>query len=260
MINYVKKGIDLPKDSLIITFDDGYKDFYINAYPILNKYSVPTTLFLTTDYISHKCISWWDKLSYIINITDKRELNIPFLGNYVLSEKYKYKVINELISKLKNFTEYKKNMVLNLMANKLNVNYDEKKLCENLFLNWNEVIELSENNILLGAHTTSHPILTKVKVKEARKEILNSKKIIESKIKKEVKIFSYPNGQKEDFNEKIKSILKSCGFTAAVTTIFGSNYPKNKNFDLYSIKRIHPHNLNMLKKQIVSASLYSYFK
>jgi peptidoglycan/xylan/chitin deacetylase (PgdA/CDA1 family) len=66
MINFIGKRGDLPRKSVTITFDDGYHDFYINAYPYLRKNKLPATLFVTTGYVGsewprgnhHKILTW----------------------------------------------------------------------------------------------------------------------------------------------------------------------------------------------------------
>ena len=60
-----EKKADLPTNPIILTIDDGYEDNYTFAYPILKKYSIPATIFLATDFISHRAWLWSNKLEYI---------------------------------------------------------------------------------------------------------------------------------------------------------------------------------------------------
>lgn len=59
LINIIKNNLKLPPYTVVITFDDGFKDFYQNAYPILKKYNLPATVFLVTDLIDQEA-NWED--------------------------------------------------------------------------------------------------------------------------------------------------------------------------------------------------------
>ena len=116
----------------------------------------------------------------------------------------------------------------------------DDELDVNYNLSWEQIREMSRNGIFFGAHTVTHPILTRVPEEQAREEIAKSKERIESEIHKPVYGFCYPNGTEEDFDASIVEILKNCGFAYAVTTIWGSN---NARSDLFLLKRVEP-NLN----------------
>jgi len=66
MLEYFEKKKHPPPNSVVITFDDGYKDNYTNAFPILQKYSIPATIFLVYNYIGKNILFKWDS-----NVTDK---------------------------------------------------------------------------------------------------------------------------------------------------------------------------------------------
>ena len=73
----------------IVTFDDGYKDNYIYAYPILKKYQIPATIFLTYDYIGQDDLFWWDQIGYIIDHSRNKHIDIKNLGIFSLADRKK---------------------------------------------------------------------------------------------------------------------------------------------------------------------------
>jgi peptidoglycan/xylan/chitin deacetylase (PgdA/CDA1 family) len=87
-------------------------------------------------------------------------------------------------------------------------------LAKEVILSWEEVVEMSEEGIDFGAHTLTHPILTNMPLEQAKLEIVQSKKDIETKIGRQVNFFSYPNGS---LNSEIVDIVKQAGFVAGVT-------------------------------------------
>ena len=179
LVESLKGNSPLPPHSVVITFDDGYKNNFLHAYPILRKYDLPATIFLTTGFVNG-------------NIEP---------GSYSMAYR-------ELFSKCPNQAK------------------------EWLPLSWEEIREMSENGIDFGAHTVSHPRLTKIPLEKAREEIEESKREIEEKLGKEVKCFAYPYG---DYNEEIIELVKTAGFACAVTT---HPFPISKLTNFYALGRI----------------------
>ena len=87
LVDCIKGNARLPRHSVVLTFDDGYKSVYTNAFPILKKYNVPATVFLTTSFIGSKEVAWWDKLEYAIGRTKARFFVVEVRG-----KKKRYKI------------------------------------------------------------------------------------------------------------------------------------------------------------------------
>ncbi len=234
------------KAKICITFDDGYACFYKYAYPLLKKYHLPATVFLNVESIEKNIPVWSDLISYYIWTTKKNAFELTIQGkriNFQLIEKGAKLTASTQLKLL--FKQINNNERLSLLKEiKARLDVTEPDTEELKMLTWQEIKEMSENGVSFGAHTLTHPILTKVSLDEARKEILESKRIIEEKIGKSVATFAYPNGSASDFNEDIKSLLKEGSFQCACTTVFGRNYQKT---DPYELKRIYTSGNSILK-------------
>jgi len=149
---------ELPDYAVWVTLDDGYRDNYANAWPILKKYGIPVTIFLTTGFINREAVP-----------------------------------------------------------------YFENKSADELFLDWEEIKRMCEENVSIGAHTMTHPILTTLPDKEIEKEIRGSRDEIERKINKKVISFAYPNGKKGDYDQRCADIAEKSGLKIAVTLENGIN-------------------------------------
>jgi peptidoglycan/xylan/chitin deacetylase (PgdA/CDA1 family) len=236
---YYKKRKKIPHNSVIITFDDGYKDNYTLAYPILKEFNLKATIALTTGNIGKGKLFWWDRIAYCVYNTNVREVNIEYLGKINLMNKNR--AIRNIQERLKSLNEHIKNKIVDVIEEKLGITPLETK---SLFLSWKEIMEMSDNNITFAAHTVTHPILTRISLREAKKEIIDSKRHIESKIHKKINIFTYPNGNEEDMSEEIDEFLKNEGFIFSLSSIYGTN---NLKPGLFRLKRVSiEHNDDML--------------
>lgn len=241
LVEIIKNKEPFPLDSCLITFDDGWRDNYTNAYPILRKHKVPSVIFISTDYIGTNRMFWHEQLAYIL---EKKSSNVD---SDTLSEmlddwhgeiaakieraikvpvKGLRSVINDLINDLIYCDREKISKLIQKLATLLGV--DETGNSPSM-LSWEQVIEMSQSNICFGSHTKSHPILTQISVSSVVKELNESKEIIENKIGKPVCLFAYPNG---DHNESIINIMEKTGYFAAFTCLTGISYGYKKRFEL----------------------------
>ncbi|MFC1981444.1 polysaccharide deacetylase family protein [Chloroflexota bacterium] len=235
LVHCVQKKGGLSKKAVVITFDDGYKDNYIYAYPILKRYNVPATIFLTTGHIGTGNPFWWDKIAYIIKHATQATLKVDELGVYHLgSSGSRLKAISEIVGGLKKLPQEKKELLIEKLMTKVGVQLPAN-LGEDYILSWDDAREMSGGSIAFGAHSVTHPILTKLSLRQAEHEIFQSKKDIEEKLNLTVTAFSYPNGKFGDFNGEIRRILRKSGFTCAVTAIPGMIVP---GIDVYELPRI----------------------
>jgi peptidoglycan/xylan/chitin deacetylase (PgdA/CDA1 family) len=253
LIQAITQKKPLPKRAAIVTFDDGYKDNYIEAYPILKKYQIPATIFLTTGHIETDNIFWWNKIGYVLCNTKLKKIELEELGDISPppSENMFFS-LRMVYQKFKKIPEERKKELTELLIEKSEVDIP-KDLSKDLMLTWDNVREMNENGIDFGAHTVTHPILTSLSLNQAKSEIIESKKTIEKKIDKNVTTFCYPNGFTADYNSDIIQVLKDNGFLCSVTVI-----PKmvTRKSDLFELGRL-PSGYNDQSFRFCISGLYS---
>lgn len=237
---HIQEGTSLPPKAIAVTFDDGYRDNYENAYPILKKYGIPATMFLATSYIGTGDIPSWDKACYRLSRAGKRtrESIIPTGPRYDVPSDKKSMPITALM--LDRFDKRESNHTPADYVDLRTDDYEEKEL----MLSWEQVREMSDDGISCGSHTLTHPFLTRISRAQAHKEIHLSKEIIERQIGKPVTTFAYPSG---NFNSDIEEIVKEAGYSAAVSTVPGYNSLCD---NLYALKR------NVIQLQSVFGKLF----
>lgn len=214
---YLREGKSLPPKTAAVTFDDGYECVYKNAYPILKKYDAPATVFLTTGHIGDGRLFWWDLVRYAIYHTQVRTLEIENLGTFSLDAgQEREAIIKMVIEKLIQLGN--KDKTVEEIIEKTGV-ATPLDLGKKLILSWDEIYEMAKNNIDFGAHTITHPLLSRLNPKEVKDEVTQSKKQIERSLGKPVSTFAYPYGGPDHFNPQNVEVVKESGFTCAVTCI-----------------------------------------
>lgn len=217
LAQYILQGKNLPHKAVVITFDDGYRDNYLYAYPILKKHHIPATIFITTGHIGTGKLFWWDKVSYAIQHTEIEKLNLEELGSYLLQSAHdKSKVCSTIIERLKKLPEERKALLIEKLLAISGVELPSTDFSKKLILSWEEIREMNNDGISFGAHSVNHPILTNIPLEQAKWEIVQSKKDIYKNLGREVTAFSYPNG---NFSPEVAKFVKESGFTCAVSVL-----------------------------------------
>jgi len=232
----IKRGETIPPGLAVITIDDGYRDVYDIAFPILREFQVPATLFLVTDFIEEKAWLWTDKLKFITQQTKSRWLEVVFdnlltrieLDDYGSRRQAAY-YINAILKKQPNTL---KEQTITKIAAAHGVDLPAQATEQFQPLSWDEVRELDAEGIEIGSHTVSHPILTQIDNQQLRYELHESKLHLEARLHRNVDLFCYPNG---DCNEEIAREVKRAGYRCAVTTNYGLNYSA---IELLKLRRI----------------------
>lgn len=234
------KSLD-KKPFCAITFDDGWLDFNQNALPIINKHSIPVTVFLPTGYIGANERFWTDKLADILFRIEDPGLRID-ISKFTLNARtilglsgtYSQR-LDEAIKMMKLLDVEQIEQVMNELSIGLGITLEHH---DRVFLNWEEVKKLSQSKLVcFGSHTQGHYLLTSLKPENVSKELINSKNdLLKHGVVNENFIsFCFPNGNYNDF---IVSLVKKTGYDLSVTTEFGLNKFTEDNFRL---KRVELH-------------------
>lgn len=218
------------KKFAVFTFDDGYVDNYLYAYPILKKHKVPFTIYITTHFPDGKAVLWW----YLLEDLVLKQSHIKFELN---SQDYQFSCAN-IFQKDSAYNKIHR-LILNGPANQIDdrirqvfENYDiniPKKTSE-LSLTWQQIRAMSKDPLVeIGAHTIHHYALSKLPESVVHNEMQGSRDRIESEIGQKVEHFSYPFGTRKEVGKREFKLAKQCGFKTSTTTSAANIFPEHKN-------------------------------
>lgn len=235
LVDTLESKKSFTKPTVAITIDDGFKDNYDLLFPVLKEEDVPVTIFLSTGVIGTTAMNWYDQLANMILHTSVKEFRIAGLfdeKSFSLdSLDNKRSAYVQIVEALKDVDIEKRNQYLKDIEDRLG----SPKTNGALMLNWDEVRTMNKTSVSFGGHTHTHPILTRMPLKDAKKDILDSKVNIENALGTQVKHFAYPNGRAVDFNEDLRQYCREIGFSSISTLNYGNN---NSPSDVWGLRRI----------------------
>jgi peptidoglycan/xylan/chitin deacetylase (PgdA/CDA1 family) len=229
---------NLPQYAALITFDDGYLDNYLFAYPILREHKFPALIFLTTEHIGTDAPFYWDMAAYCFRHTKRQQITFPD-GKVVQwsNQEQLEQVSKSWIEFMKTLPQGEKQAHVGQLPEALGVSVPEG-FFRKLMMNWDQVREMHKGGIEFGAHTMHHPILTRISLDQVRAEVNGSKSRIEKELGEQVLSFAYPNGQPSDLNNPVEKIVADSGIRAAFTLLNGPSSQGEVKRNPYAIRRI----------------------
>ena len=215
------RDIKKEPNSVAITFDDTFKNVRDVALPILKKYNIPATFFISTGFIENNKNFWVDRIEHMINFSDRKE--ITFDGKlFNLSDKSQK--INSLInikSKLKKCEPLIREKYLNDIRVEIGWK-DDVEVNNYKNLNVDDVRKLHNPPMYeVGGHTVNHEILSYLDDETLDSEISDCIKTLEEITNKTIDLFSYPEGQQNHYDERVIRCLKKNGITISPSAIDG---------------------------------------
>ena len=229
----------LPPKSVIITFDDGFKNNYTVAAPILADLGLPSVFYYTSGVINTNIMFWVDIIEDCLNCCKNASIRIE------LDQVYDFSIdsMDAKIIALKKIKEYAKNVsnsdwdrIVNDIQNETGVkacvehseNYEK--------ITWNELKRLYDNSLFtVGGHSMYHNILSYKTYIEMEEDIRSSIDLLETNLKSSICHFAYPEGEAHHYNNDVIDVLRKYGILCSPTAIPGLN---SLNTDPFHLRRI----------------------
>lgn len=222
MIRGCFEGEQLPRHAIAITVDDGYEDFYRIAWPILRRYKVPATFYVTTGFVDGGLWLWPDQLTWILdNAPRSAGSHTPFRdgGEAVVppsTPEMQRQLFSHLVGYLLRISDEKKHAFLRNLAAHWGLRVPDKAPGWASPVTWAQLAEMQADGLEVGGHTVTHPSLSQVNLEQARKEIMGARDAIVANLGDRPRSFCYPNGTQEDFVAEQVPIIRQANFTGAV--------------------------------------------
>jgi len=226
---------ELRRPGVAVTFDDGYRDVYTQAWPVLRRYDIPATIYLTAAGIETGEVSWYDKIflafqcapgeAWELDLPERRTFSLGSSLQRVASAAAAIRLMRRLenSARIACCEEILRRIPLPAAA------------LAGKMLTWDQCREMRAAGLHFAAHTMTHPVVSRLSSEALEAEVCDSKALIERRLGSEVLDFAYPFGQPADCGTDAPRRLRDWGFRSAVTTVQQNTTPSS---DRYLLSRV----------------------
>jgi len=204
---------DLPPRAVLVTVDDGYRDFKKHIWPIVNRYGIRPVLFVPTAYVGTG-VFWWDRLYDALQRTTLKQVETP-VGLHSLSTfSDRHYLFMQLAHHMKKSPFNKALVEINDLCCQL---VSDPFFEGRITLDWDDLRELVRAGVTVAPHTHTHPALGNVTPEQVQFEISESQRLVMTELGSLTYLFAYPYGSHSSIGALTGNTLRNSGFQLAFT-------------------------------------------
>lgn len=222
----------------LITFDDGYRDNYEAAFPILKSVGVPATFFVTTGFIDAPRVPWWDEIAWMVRTSTRRFVELPgWLPESVLFDGSDREIaVRTLLRAYKSLSTDATAPFLDALALATGSGRCGPAAGRDLWMDWDMLREMHAAGMTIGGHTVTHPILARAGRERQREEIVGCSERLARELNGPMRYFSYPVGGRSAFDAITRDTLREVGVRYAFSYYGG--FRRICDWDDYDVRRV----------------------
>ncbi len=240
VIDIAEKRTPLRHTRVLLTFDDGYRDNYDLAFPILRAHGAQGVFFLPTRFIGTSLIPWWDEIAYLIQQANTGTIHLPGFPErtFELSQSNRRPVMQAALALYKSLPASSGERFLHDLAAQCQVARCSGK--DRLFATWEEIAEMVRGGMAIGSHTHNHQVLSRTSEQEQTDELSLSKRILEERLGGSITSLAYPVGLPDSFSVATRKIAQQTHYRVAFS--FHGGFNREGGIEPFNIRRQGIHN------------------
>jgi len=234
-------GGSLPRNPVLVTFDDGYLDNRAIALPILQRYGVPAVFFVSTHYVTQRRVFWWDRINYLVKTSTRERLALTYPREISFDLRTdRQPVIYALLRIVKTWPVLDLGRFLDELAGAAGITWDDDldhRLADAMLMTWDHVRELRAAGMDVQSHTRTHRVLQTLSAADLCDELQGSRRELEQELGEPVRAISYPVGHALQDRSDLRQALRDAGFRLGFTNATGAQ-PVQRAIDRYDVCRM----------------------
>jgi len=218
-------GAALPRNPVMVTFDDGYRSCHDVALPILRAVGVRATFFVTTSFITERRMYWWERISILLRKSQRKTcvLGYPRPRVIELDHPYAHDALTDII---KDTPDLDVDRFLDELAVALDVEWTreiETSHADHLIMTWDQVRALTRAGMDVESHGRRHRVLQTLDDATLEDELGGSRRELEAQLGRPVRALAYPVGRRINGEHRIRNALTAAGYQIGMSNQSGVN-------------------------------------
>jgi peptidoglycan/xylan/chitin deacetylase (PgdA/CDA1 family) len=224
---------------VMLTFDDGYRDNYELAFPLLQSHGLTATFFLATGFLDEPHVAWWDEIAWMTRRASNAEVPAgEWLDDSVrLQDGASDSAGAQLVAVYKRLPEERTEPYLRFLADATGAGRCGPREAAEMWMTWDMAREMRDAGMTLGGHTVTHPLLGNISPARQEEEITTCARRLREELGEPMRWFAYPVGSPDAFTSTTKDILRREGVEHAFS--FYGGYVAGTLTDPFDFPRIH---------------------
>lgn len=217
------EGAALPKNPVMVTFDDGYRSCHDVALPILRAVGMRATFFVASGYITDRKLYWWERIAIILSQARRATAALAYPKPLEI-DRAAPTAQRELTNLIKDTPNLDIKRFLDELAVAFDVEWNdelEATHANNLIMSWDQVRALSRAGMDVESHTRWHRVLQTLDDRQLRDELAGSKTDLEAQLGRPVRAVAYPVGRRISHLARIRDAVAAAGYRIGLTNASG---------------------------------------
>jgi len=223
---------------VLITFDDGYRDNYEIAFPILKAEGVPATFFIATGFMDHPHVPWWDEIAWMVRTSrlDRMELSGWVPAPIWFDGPDREGTVRTLLRAYKAMPAESTGRYLDAIAESTQSGRCGADEGSGFWMTWEMLREMRASGMTVAGHSVTHPILARTAPERQREEIFGCATRLAEEMDEPMLYFSYPVGGPTSFNAVTQKCLREAGVRYAFSYYGG--FRRFRDWNDYDVRRV----------------------
>jgi peptidoglycan/xylan/chitin deacetylase (PgdA/CDA1 family) len=223
---------------VLFTFDDGYRDNYEVAFPILKAERVAATFFIATGFVDAPRLPWWDEIAWMVRTSRRERIMLPgWLPAAVpFDEPDREGAVRTLLQAYKAMPVESTGGFLAAIAAEAGTGRCAPEVSRELWMTWSMLRAMQSAGMTIAGHTMGHPVLARASRERQRDEISGCAARLAAELGGPMRCFSYPVGGLSAFDSVTRECLREAGVRYAFSYYGG--FRRFSGWDDYDIRRV----------------------
>jgi len=219
------RGAPLPKNPVMVTFDDGYRSCHDTALPILRAVGIRATFFIATSFVSERRLYWWDRIAALIRKAKRRTAVMTYPHRIALDLDHP-QVIDELTDVVKNTFDLDVERFIDELGTTLGAEWTrqtEAESADSLIMTWDQIRALARAGMDVESHGRRHRVLQTLDAASLEDDLQGSRRDLESQLGRPVRALAYPVGRRISGERHIREAIAAAGYQIGMSNQSGVN-------------------------------------